>query len=263
MGKTKREVLSVEQDGTTLYLYIDRPDALNALNAQVFSELEDELHRATANHETRAIVITGAGGKAFSAGADLDELMGLDSVETRRLLARGQRLFRSVEQLGVPVVAAVNGHALGGGFELALACTLVVGSERATFGLPEVKLGLMPGYGGTQRLARHIGQQAALRLMLTGERIDAPSAHELGLLCQAPVPAEELLEVAGGIAEEVSKGSPGSVRLILEALHSSDSLDPGLAHETTLASLAANSEDAVEGVRAFKEKRTPSFGGRS
>jgi enoyl-CoA hydratase len=206
-------------------------------------------------------VITGAGDRAFSAGADLDELTGLDPVDRRALLERGQRVFRSLETLGIPVIAAVNGYALGGGFELALACTLIVAAESARFGLPEVGLGLIPGYGGTQRLPRAVGSRAALGMMLTGEQIDAARADELGILSQPPVPVDDLLEVVGSLADSISGKSPRAASLILKAVGYADSLDASLAHETTLAALAAASGDAEDGIDAFREKRTPRFEG--
>jgi len=253
-------VLIAEQRERVRYLTLNRPDVLNALNSKVFTALETELARIEADPGTRVVVVTGSGGRAFSAGADLDELTGLDPVDTRKLLGRGQRVFRALERLGKPVIAAVNGYALGGGFELALACSLIVGSEGAKFGLPEAGLGLIPGYGGTQRLPRLIGKQAALRLMLSGQRADATSAYELGILSQPPVSDDELLDTVGQLAGEISGRSPRAAALILEAVSSSDGLDAGLAHETTLAALAAASGDAAEGIRAFREKRTPSFG---
>ncbi len=261
MVERDESVLIAEQKGRVRYLWLNRPRVMNALNAGVFSLLEAELESIRADRGTRAVVITGAGERAFSAGADLDELMGLDAVDVRRLLDRGQRVFRALERLGTPTIAAVNGYALGGGFELALACSLIIGSKNAKFGLPEVGLGLIPGYGGTQRLPRLAGEQAALRLMLTGQRIDAVRAHELGMLSQPPVADEKLLEVAGELAEEISGQSPRSAALILEAVFSSGDLDSSLAHETTLAALAASSSDAEEGVKAFRERRTPDFGG--
>jgi enoyl-CoA hydratase len=259
-GNDEDRVLAVEQRGTVRYLTLDRPDVLNALNARVFSELEAQISAVAADPGIRAVVIAGAGDRAFSAGADLDELTGLDPVDRRALLERGQRVFRSLETLGTPVIAAVGGYALGGGLEMALACSLIVAAEKARFGLPEVGLGLIPGYGGTQRLPRAVGHQAALKMMLTGEHVDAARAHDLGLLCRAPVPDGELLEAAGGLAEEIASKSARAAGLILKSVGSNAGLDAGLAHETTLAALAAASGDAEEGIAAFREKRTPSFG---
>lgn len=165
-----------------------------------------------------------------------------------------------METLGTPVIAAVNGYALGGGFELALACTLIVAAESARFGLPEVGLGLISGYGGTQRLPKAIGSRAALRIMLTGEQVDAARADELGVLSQPPVPDHDLLEVVGSLADNISEKSPRAAGLILKAVGYANDLDAGLAHETTLAALAAASGDAEEGIAAFREKRTPRFG---
>jgi enoyl-CoA hydratase len=255
-GNDEDRVLAVEQRGTVRYLTLDRPDVLNALNAQVFSELEAQISAVAADPGIRAVVIAGAGDRAFSAGADLDELTGLDPVDRRALLERGQRVFRSLETLGTPVIAAVG----GGGFELALACSLIVAAEKARFGLPEVGLGLIPGYGGTQRLPRAVGHQAALEMMLTAEHVDAAYAHDLGLLCRAPVPDDELLEVAGDLAGEIAGKSPRAAGLILKSMGSNAGLDAGLAHETTLAALATASGDAEDGIAAFREKRTPSFG---
>jgi enoyl-CoA hydratase len=252
-------VLTVEQRGDVRYLTLNRPEVLNALNTGVFAALEEELTSIGLDSGTRAVVISGAGDRAFSAGADLDELADLDPVDRRALLEQGQRILRGLETLGTPTISAVGGYALGGGFELALSCTLIVASESAKFGLPEVGLGLIPGYGGTQRLPKNIGRQAALKMMLTGERIDAARAHELGLLCQPPTPDADLLEVAGTLAESISEKSPRAANLILKSVGYADSLDAALAHETTLAALAADSGDAEEGISAFREKRAPNF----
>jgi enoyl-CoA hydratase len=259
MDERDEDVLRAEQRGHVRYLTLNRPNVLNALNARVFASLRAELANVASDPRTRVVIITGEGDRAFSSGADLDELMELDPVDTRALLEQGQRVLRDLETLGTPVIAAVNGYALGGGFELALACPLVVAAERAQFGLPEVGLGLMPGYGGTQRLPRIVGPQVALRMMLTGQRIDAARAYELGILSQPPVEDGQLLEVVGGLAEEISGCSPRAASLILKSVSASSGLDPGLAHETTLAALAAASGDAAEGVAAFHEKRSPNF----
>ena len=259
MDERDEDVLITEQRGHVRYLTLNRPDVLNALNARVFASLRTELASVASDRGTRVVVITGAGDRAFSSGADLDELMGFDPVDTRALLEQGQRVLRDLETLGTPVIAAVNGYALGGGFELALACPLVVGAERAQFGLPEVGLGLMPGYGGTQRLPRIVGPQVALRMMLTGQRVDAARAHELGILSQPPVEDGQLLEVVGDLAKEIASRSPRAANLILQSVSASSGLDAGLAHETTLAALAAASGDAAEGVAAFREKRSPNF----
>lgn len=253
------QVLTVEQRGAVRYLTLNRPHVLNALNAAIFAALEEEMTSIASDYGTRAVVISGAGERAFSAGADLDELADLDPVDRRMLLERGQQTLRSLETLGTPTIAAVGGYAMGGGFELALSCTLLVASESARFSLPEVGLGLIPGYGGTQRLPKTIGRQAALKMMLTGERMDAAHAHELGLLCQPPATDADLPEAAGAIAESIAEKSPRAANLILKSVGYADGLDAALAHETTLAALAAASGDAEEGLSAFREKRTPSF----
>lgn len=260
MDKQREDlVLTAEQRGAVRYLTLNRPGVLNALNSDVFTMLEEETTRIASDPGVRAVVISGAGDRAFSAGADLDELAGLDPVDRRALLERGQRVMRSLETLGTPTVAAVEGYALGGGFELAMSCTLLVASESARFSLPEVSLGLIPGYGGTQRLSKAVGRQAALKMMLTGERIDAACAHELGLLCQPPTSDADLLEAAGTLAERISEKSPRAANLILKSVGYANGLDAALAHETTLAALAAASGDAEEGISAFREKRAPNF----
>ena len=259
MDERDEDVLTAEQGGQVRYRALNRPGVLDALNDPVFASLGTELAGVGPDRGTRVVVITGAGDRSFSSGADLEELMGLDPVDTRALLEQGQRVLRDLETLGTPVIAAVNGYALGGGFELALACSLVVAAERAQFGLPEVGLGLMPGYGGTQRLPRIVGPQAALRIMLTGQRINAARADELGILSQPPVEDGQLLEVVGDLAKEIATRSPRAASLILQSVSASSGLDAGLAHETTLAALAAASGDAAEGVAAFREKRAPNF----
>lgn len=259
MNRNVKDALIAEQTGRVLRLTINRPDALNALNAEVLSGLRNELDGAARDASVRVVVIAGTGERAFSAGADLDELTGFDPADTRARLRQGQSAIRALETLEKPVIAAVRGYALGGGFELALACSLILGAESAKFGLPEVGLGLIPGYGGTQRLPRLIGRQAALDIILTGERIDARRAYELGILCRAPVPDGDLLATADGLAGEMAHRSPKAMRLALSAVNSTVDLDSALAYETALAALATTSEDAAEGIKAFQEKREPNF----
>ena len=248
--------MTVRDDGPVRHLTINRPEERNALNAGVFDALEAALDDVAAGG-VRVVVLAGAGGRAFSAGADLDELRGLDGIAARELLARGGRVIRRLETLGVPSIAAVRGWALGGGFELALACSLVVAGHKARFGLPEAGLGLMPGYGGTQRLTRQVGAKAALAVMLTGDHIGAARAWELGLLARPPVEDEQVEDAAAELAARLASRSPSALRLILEAVDTAGPQDAGLAHETALAALATSSADAVEGIAAFLDKRDP------
>lgn len=259
MAEPDEDVLIARQQGGVRLLTLNRPRVLNALDGGLLARFEGELERISSSADVRAVVVSGAGERAFSVGADLDELASLSPFEARALLSRGQSVFRALETLGVPVIAAVNGYALGGGFELALACSLVVASEDASFGLPEVSLGLIPGYGGTQRLPRLVGAKSALRLLLTGERIDARRAHELGILAEPPVAKGELLEVAVALADRIAANSPIATSLILDAVDRAGRLEPDLAYETALAALATSTPDAAEGIRAFREKRPARF----
>ncbi|GGJ65549.1 enoyl-CoA hydratase/isomerase family protein [Streptomyces brasiliensis] len=254
------DVLHAERTGDVLTLTINRPKAFNALNAAVLDGLADAVSDV-ATSGVRAIVVTGSGEKAFCAGADLKELADLDVDQARVLLARGQGVFRSLERCGVPVVAAVNGLALGGGFELVLSCTFAIVSHRASLGLPEAGLGLIPGYGGTQRLPRAVGPQVAAHVMLTGERISADRAHALGLAPLPPVAPEELLNSAHDVAARIVSKGPLAVRAILEAMDRGRdaSLETGLALEASLAVAATAGAESTEGVAAFLERRDPRF----
>jgi enoyl-CoA hydratase len=248
-----------EITGPIALLTIDRPKARNALNREVFGLAEQALDRLAGDPGIRVVVIGGAGDRAFCAGADLDELRDLSAEEARQHLRRGHRLLRRIETLGRPTIAAVRGWTLGGGFELALSCSLIVASETARFGLPEAKLGLMPGYGGTQRLTRAVGAKAALAIMLTGEPIPAERAWQLGLLARPPVPDGQLDAEALTLAETVAACSPSSLASILEMVDAASFGGLGLDHEVALAGIAAASPDAAEGISAFLERRPPSF----
>jgi enoyl-CoA hydratase len=240
---------------------LNRPEALGALNGRVLTALDEAFAALAKRPATRAIVLTSTGEKAFSAGADLDELAGLNSAEAHDMLSGGQAVLRRIELCQVPVVAAVNGLALGGGFELVLATTFPVLAEKATLGLPEAGLGLMPGYGGTQRLTRSIGPQAATHVMLTGTRLSAVRAYQLGLTPVEPVPREALLDTAVGIAEAIAGRGPRAVRSILTAVRAAADLplDGGLTVESALAAMAAGGSEGAEGVAAFRERRPPKF----
>ncbi len=253
----------VTEDGTgpLRWVTINRPAVHNALNRAVFDAIDDVCTRAAADPELRVLFITGAGAKAFSAGADLDELAGRDADAALAILARGRAVLDRLARLPVPVIAAINGVALGGGFELALAGTFVIAAEHAAFGLPETGLGLMPGYGGTQRLPRAVGRATALRLMLTGDRLGAAEAHTAGLLAAPPVPAAELRSVCEAVGERIAARGPRATARVLDAVRAGDGPPTGLDQELLLASMAIGSAEAAEGIAAFQERRRPSFTG--
>ncbi len=256
MERSPSPCLGVRDEGPVRHWVLDRPAALNALNGEVFSALAFEIDRLEAE-PARAIVISGAGDRAFCAGADLDELADRDADEAAAILGAGQGVFRALERLPVPTIAAVDGYALGGGFELALSCTLVVASERARFGLPEAGLGLIPGYGGTQRLPRAIPPGPAKRLMLTGERLGAGEAYRLGLLAEPPTPAGEATAAATTLATAIAERSATAIATILALTDPHGEV--GLSRETDRAAFAVAGADGREGVAAFREKRKPQF----
>jgi enoyl-CoA hydratase len=254
-------LFELEQGIATITL--NRPKVLNALNQALLEELSACLDRVEHEAEIRAVILTGAGEKAFVAGADIGELSKLDALQGQALAERGQLLFRRLENLGKPVLAAVNGFALGGGCELALACSFRLCSSNASFGLPEVSLGLIPGYGGTQRLPRLVGKGLAMEMILSGERIDATRALACGLVNHV-CPPEELLAQARQLAGRILTRSPFAVRQAMRAINSGldMSLDQGLAVEANLFGLCCGSQDAAEGLGAFLEKRGANFTGR-
>ncbi len=255
--------LLLERDGAVACLTINRPAVLNALNTRTLDELAsafDELGRDAA---VRAIVLTGAGPRAFVAGADINELAALTPAGARDHARKGQRVFAAVEELGKPVIAAVNGFALGGGCELAMACTVRLAADTARFGQPEINLGLIPGFAGTQRLSRLVGKGRALELMLTGAPVDAAEAWRLGLVNRV-VPAADLRAEALKLAHELAAKAGLAVQGILAAVHQglNMTLEEGSAHEAALFGLAFSTEDMREGTRAFLEKRPAVFKGR-
>ena len=253
--------LSIETRGAVVLATIDRQASYNALDAAVVADLQAVVEQAEFSPRTRAVVVTGAGDKAFSAGADLKELAGMSADRAHETMRAGQRAFRAIEQAEVPVIAAVNGLALGGGFELALAATFPLLSTRASLGLPESSLGLIPGYGGTQRLPRGIGRRVAAHLMLTGHRLDAQRAYDLGLSPLPPIAPDDLVETAVSVAETIARQGPLAVRSILQAVDrgADADLESGLACETGLAALAIAGGESTEGIAAFLEKRPASF----
>jgi enoyl-CoA hydratase len=242
---------------------LNRPKVLNALNAALLAELDAAVDAIAADASVRVVILTGAGEKAFAAGADIQELARVSAVDGQQLALRGQRLFSKIETLRVPVIAAINGFALGGGCELALACTLRIASETAKLGQPEVKLGLIPGYGGSQRLPRLVGKGAALKMILTGEMISAAEALRIGLV-EEMVPAGELMARAEQIAKTIAAQAPLAIAKCLEAVHEGYDLPLGeaLAHEAALFGLCCATADKSEGTSAFLEKRVPVWQGK-
>lgn len=257
------ENLLLERDGAVALLTVNRPKVLNALNSATI----DELHRAVlelkSDESVRVVILTGAGEKAFVAGADINELATQTPANGRELALVGQQVFDSIENLGKPVIAAINGFALGGGCELAMACTLRIAADSARLGQPEVNLGLLPGYAGTQRLPRLVGKGAALELLLTGRTIKADEALRIGLVNRV-VPAADLLAEAKKLATELAGKPPLSMRYIIEAVNRGleVSFDKGEFLEATLFGLVASTDDMREGTKAFLEKRPAEFKGR-
>ncbi|MBA2572633.1 MAG: enoyl-CoA hydratase/isomerase family protein [Gemmatimonadetes bacterium] len=257
------ENLSLTVDEGIATLAVNRPDKLNALNEQTIREIGQAMDEIAARDDVRGVILTGTGAKAFVAGADIAELarMGpVDGIEVSRL---GQRVFRAIELSRKPVIAAVNGFALGGGCELALACHLRIASDKARFGLPEVTLGIIPGYGGTLRLPRIVGKGRALELMLTGEMIDAAEAHRIGLVNRV-VPADQLEAEARKLLGTILKNGPVALGLAIECTTRGMemSVDDGLALESNLFGLLASTTDMREGMTAFLEKRAANFSGK-
>ena len=245
------------------FVTINRPDKLNALNDQVMAELADAAERIATEKEIGGAILTGAGPKAFIAGADIGDLSRQGPFDGKARAMRGQAVLRRIETCGKPVLAAVNGFALGGGCELAMACHLRVASENARFGQPEVKLGIAPGYGGTQRLPRLVGKGVALQLILTGEMIDAQEAYRIGLVNRV-VPAGDLLAESEKIMRGILAMAPLAVQLCIEAVDQGFemTLDEGLLFEANHFGLLAATHDMKEGTTAFLEKRPPRFEGR-
>jgi enoyl-CoA hydratase/carnithine racemase len=252
-----------EKKDAIAYVTVNRPKVLNALNTPTWKDLRTAFETARDDFAVRGVILTGAGDKAFVAGADISELAHVAAFEAEQASRFGQEVLDLIENLGKPVVAAVNGFALGGGCETAMACTIRIAVDTAKFGQPEVALGLLPGGGGTQRLPRLVGKGRALQLILSGEMIDAQEAYRIGLVNEI-VPAAELIARAEAILKKIGTNAPIAVRLSLEAVNKGleTGQAEGLLLEAAYFGLCAATEDKKEGTSAFLEKRRPQFHGR-
>lgn len=244
-------------------LTINRPMVLNALNDATLTELQLALDEVEREDSVRAVIITGAGDKAFVAGADIKEFVSMSVSAGRAYAEYGQSVFQQIEEFSKPVIAAVNGYCLGGGCELAMACHIRIAADTAMFGQPEVKLGLIPGFGGSQRLPRMVGRGVALEMLVSGSMINAARALQVGLVNQV-VSSAELLDASRKLAGKIAGNSPGAVRACLEAVAAGADmpLDEAQAHEAALFGICFSTEDMKEGTQAFLEKRQPVFTGK-
>ncbi|HVX67732.1 MAG TPA: enoyl-CoA hydratase-related protein [Bryobacteraceae bacterium] len=252
----------VSEDGVAL-VTINRPEKLNALDAALLEELDSAFAQAAGDSAVRGLLLTGAGDRAFVAGADIRELPVGNAAASRAQSLKGQAVVRRLERMAKPTVAAINGFALGGGLELALGATVRVAAETARLGMPEIKLGIMPGYGGTVRLARLLGRSRALEMLLTGEAVDAATALQIGLVNHV-VPQPELLGFSGALVRKLAANAPLATAAILETVDRvlASGCEEALGVEAAAFGALAQSEDAREGTRAFLEKRKPEFKGR-
>ena len=252
-----------EKKNAIAYVTVNRPKVLNALNMATMEELRAAFHDIKNDAGVRVVILTGAGEKAFVAGADINELAKNNPVEAKAYTHKGQATLDLIENLGKPVIACINGFALGGGCEIAMACTMRLASEKARLGQPEVKLGLIPGYGGTQRLPRLVGTGLAMQILLTGEMISAQEAYRIGLVNEVLAP-DQLVPRAEEIAQKILANAPLAVQYCMEAVNQgmNMTLQEGLFLEATLFGICSATEDKKEGTTAFLEKRTPNFQGK-
>lgn len=255
-------LLDEKREGVAI-VTVNRPDKLNALNQRVMKELGACFEGLRDDDDVRVVILTGAGEKAFVAGADINELAVQTPVQGKETSLAGQRILDAIENLGKPVIAAVNGYALGGGCELAMACTLRIASENARFGQPEVKLGIIPGYAGTQRLPRLVGKGLAHQMILTGDPITAAEAYRIGLVNQV-VPLNELMAAAEALAHKIMANAPLAVKFAMEAVNHGMEMTTAQGEflEATLFGLCCTTADMKEGTRAFLEKRPAKFTGK-
>jgi enoyl-CoA hydratase len=257
------ENILVEKKTAVAYVTINRPKVLNALNLETMEELRAAFTDIKNDTTIRVAILTGSGEKAFVAGADIGELSKHDAISGKEYTHKGQSVLDLIEKLGKPVIACINGFALGGGCELAMACTMRLASQTAKLGQPEVKLGIIPGYGGTQRLPRLVGKGIAMQLVLTGEMISAEEAHRIGLVNEV-VPTADLIPRAEAIAQKIVANAPLAIQYAMEAVnHALDlTLSEGLYLEATLFGVCCATEDKTEGTKAFLEKRAAQFKGK-
>lgn len=257
------ENIRLERDGAVATLTVDRPKVLNALNKRTLDELAAAFDEVACDPAVRGLIVTGSGEKAFVAGADINELAKMQALEAKRVAAYGQFVFGKLERMAKPSIAMINGFALGGGCELALACTLRTAADTARLGLPEVSLGIIPGYGGTQRLARIAGPGVAREWVLTGEMVGAAEAHRVGVINKV-FPAAELAAGTRALLDKILAKSPVAVALAMETIRRglNMSQQEGEVIETDMFGLASTTEDMREGMSAFLEKRKPQFPGR-
>ena len=257
------ENILLEKRNSIAYITVNRPKVLNALNMATMEELRAAFTDVKNDTSVRVVIMTGSGEKAFIAGADIGELSKNDAVSAKEYTHRGQSVLDLIENLGKPVIACINGFALGGGCEIAMACTMRLASENAKFGQPEVKLGIIPGYGGTQRLPRLVGKGIAMQLVLAGEMISAQEAHRVGLVNEITAPAE-LIPHAEAIAQKIVANAPLAVQYAIEAVNKGMemTLAEGLYLEAVLFGVACATEDKNEGTKAFLEKRAAQFKGK-
>jgi enoyl-CoA hydratase/carnithine racemase len=259
----KLENVLYDKKGPIAYVTLNRPKVMNALNKAAISELRLAFEDARDDSAVRGVILTGAGEKAFAAGADIVEIANNTAVEAEQATRRGQGLADLIENLGKPVIAAVNGFALGGGCEMAMACTIRIAAESAKFGQPEVKLGVMPGYGGTQRMPRLVGRGRALKLILSGDIIDSAEAYRIGLVDEL-APDAQLIERAETVLKKIIANAPLSLKYAIEAINKGleTSVAEGLLIEASLFAVCASTDDKKEGTSAFLEKRAPNFQGK-
>ena len=260
---TSFENILVEKKDAIAYITLNRPKVLNALSAATIAELTAAFEDVRSDDSIKGAIVTGGGDKAFIAGADISEIGKISQVEATQMTRNGQALGALIEGLGKPVIAAVNGLALGGGCETAMACTIRIASEHAKFGQPEVKLGVIPGFGGTQRLPRLIGKGRALQLILSGGMIDATEAYRIGLVNEV-VPADQLISRAEAILHQMLANAPLALKYAMEAVNAGyeSGQAEGLQLEATLFAVCSSTADKTEGTSAFLQKRAPSFQGK-
>ncbi len=256
------DVIKVEMSERLATITLNRPEALNALNAKMLSELTMAFEHLSMAADVGAIILTGAGDKAFAAGADIKDMAGLNGMEMQRFSEKGRRLEDVMAACSKPILAAINGYALGGGCELALACDIRIASDRAKLGQPEVNIGIIPGFGGSQRLPRLVGAGWAAELVFTGDSIDALTAERIGLVNRV-VPHDRLMHEARALASKILAKGPAAIALAKACLRAAQEmpLAAGLAFETSAFGLVGTTQDKEEGIRAFLEKRAPSWKG--